>query len=359
MLVAAAALWSSRSQQAMEADMQARVQAENRQSQRAGVLLGRNFWAENNLRYSAHACTMTMVHGKPVTVEANITRVPHQLVVKFLSGPVSGVETGYSERWFWRQVKAGPVTPYAEVREDANQMANRRFDILVRNYAVLLGEPQTMDGRKAEVVELRPWHPVEGAHGPARRLYIDDETGLTLGVDAYNHLLQPVLHSRLSELNVSPKIGADTFEQPQAIRAAARQVAWGTEELGRTEEQFREVVQKSGILPPRPTYTPDGFVLDGYALQRCHESKGHVMTVSTRYTDGLNTLTVFALHKPANGTEKPMSCDFGPGNLVSRQDGAGSLVALSDLPAPVLQRVLDSAHFELADGAATGTEPAR
>jgi negative regulator of sigma E activity len=198
---------------------------------------------------------------------------------------------------------------------------------------------------------------VEGARGPARRLYIDEETGLTLGVDAYNHLLQPVLHSRLSKLDVSPKIGDGTFERPQAIRAAARQVAWGTEELGRTEEQFQKVAQKSGILPPRPAYTPDGFVLDGYALQRCHKSQGQVTTVSTRYTDGLNTLTVFALRRPADDSGQPMTCDFGPGNLASRRDGLGCLVALGDLPTPVLNRVLESSHFELA--AANGTEPAR
>ena len=43
-----------------------------------------------------------------------------------------------------------------------------------------------------------------------------------------------------------------------------------------------------------------------------------------------------------NKEGKLASCDFGPGTLVTREVKDGRLLAVSDLPAPVLRQVLDS-----------------
>ena len=41
------------------------------------------------------------------------------------------------------------------------------------------------------------------------------------------------------------------------------------------------------------------------------------------------------------------ACDFGPGTLVMSDTDAGHLIAVADLPAPVLRRVLESTKIRL------------
>ncbi len=349
LLAGAIAVWNVRTQRIAPAEAAQPSDGKKiqRQTQRATALLYESFWADNHLKYSAVTHTTATYGGQPVTSAALITREPGALAIKFLSGPKRGLGSGYSERWFWRSTQAGGMTPYASVAIDATQMAARRFALMLDNYAARLDEaaaPQKIGGREVEVVELRPWQPVSGAGGPAKRLFIDHKTHLTLRVEAYNYRLQRVLHSELSDLDLAPRITPTTFEPPQQILAAARKESWLAEEMG---NDFKSVAQKTGILPPVPAYVPPGFELDAYGIHRCPGSP--VMAALTRYTDGINTLTLFAL-KPtslAKGNAMPGACDFGPGSMASRADNGGYLVALADLPPQELQRVLKSAKVEL------------
>jgi negative regulator of sigma E activity len=90
---------------------------------------------------------------------------------------------------------------------------------------------------------------------------------------------------------------------------------------------------------------PAGFELDGYGLHKAVQGSSKQIVLS-RYSDGLNTLTVFAMPGSASlKTDSWGSCDFGPGTLASRLTGGGRLVAISDLPDATLQRVLNSASY--------------
>lgn len=348
-LVAAAALWSARTQQAARQDLQNQLAQTNlstptqsqRETQQATALLYESFWADNHTKYSALAKTTASYGDKPAVSSARITRAPGALAIKFVSGPSQGLESGFSQRWFWRQSATGDMTPYAEVAHPATDMAAARFKLMLENYAVRLGQPTEVSGRPVSVVELSPWQPVEGAKGPAKRIYIDQETGLTLGVEAFNYQMKPVLHSTLSELDLTPQITETTFEAPANIAAAAKKENWRAEEMGK---DFASVVQKTGVQPPRPTYTPPGFELDGYAVHRCNDIP--ITAALSRYTDGLNTLTVYAILDSPAAQKMAGSCGFGPGTMAARQAGDGHLVALGDLPPQTLERVLKSAKVE-------------
>ncbi len=352
MVCGAGAIWSSKNRAVAALDDEKALQqvvsdTERENSRRALELLSRSTRADNQLTYSALSQTVAFIGGKSIASHAKITRAPRHLCIETLSGAEKGARSGYSQRWFWRQAVGQKMQPYAEVQLPADAMAIKRLPLLSQNYRVSLGETKTVDGRAAQAIELRPKHRIDGARGPARRLWIDQKSGLTLGIESFNCALQPTTRSTLSQLRIAPPIAPATFQQPQAIFASLSTQNWQGEELG---DDFRAATQKTGFVPPKPTYLPPGFELDGYGVHRCLTTGTLQPAAFSRYCDGLNTLTVFAF-KPANqNIAKNMrgGCNFGPGAMSSREDNGGRLVAMGDLPTKTLQRILGSAHFESA-----------
>lgn len=324
-----------------------RADAEKVDARGALALLELSTRADNQLTYSALSQTTAFLGGKSVASSAKITRAPRHLCIETLSGLEKGARSGYSQKWFWRQSVGQKMQPYAEVRLPADAMAFKRLALLTQNYRVSLGESKNVGGRAAQAIELRPNQPIDGAKGPARRLWIDQKSGLTLGIESFNCDLKLISRSTLSNLQIAPPIAPATFEKPAAIFASLQSQNWQGEELG---DDFQSAIKKTGFVPPKPTFLPPGFELDGYGVHRCLTTGTLQPAAFSRFSDGLNTLTVFAF-KPVNSNiAKNMrgGCNFGPGALGSREDNGGRLVALGDLPAKTLARVLDSAQFEMA-----------
>ena len=355
--------------------------------ERAWLLLQRSLRADAETPVVARVETVVFTGNQQIQSEAELWRAPGRLAINYLSGPMRGQESGFSQRWFWRQNDAGQLQPYAEVAQTPAAMARSRFELMRRNYVARLQAPQELHGRTVEVVELRPLHPAQGARGPARRIFIDTQTGLTLRTEAFNYRLQPVSHSTFSRFELRPTIKPATFEPPAAIAAAAAASFWRGEELGRDE---RAVARKVGLMPPHSDRVPRGFQVDGVGIHRCARSvPGFQVAVFTRYTDGVNVLTLFAVKTlparphptslganktgvgappvalpvdaPATGAELGgnLNCDFGPSTVISRAQGGGTLVAMGDLPSAVLQRTLDAARFREVVPASLGAAPTR
>jgi negative regulator of sigma E activity len=346
MLCAAATIWADKKRQVAHTVAQEENQVQK--TRLAAALLRKSFHADNELSYSARSHTVAFMGDKGLESTAHITRAPQHLSIRFLSGSMNGMQSGYSQRWFWRQHAGHTVKPYAEVRLDANKMAARRFALLEKNYTPVFDGETTLDGRRAQIIALRPMQTSDGATGPARRLFIDSETGLTLRVESFNCALKPVMHSSLSDVDLKPRITPTTFEPPSAILASVKTRDWQGEEFGASNPAA--AARESGFMPPRPTFLPPGFHLDGYGVHRCRTTETLQLAAFSRYSDGLNTLTVFAFKPVSTAIEKTMrgACDFGAGAMRSREDGGGRLMAMGDLPAETLERVLQSAKFETA-----------
>ncbi len=317
---------------------------------RAWALLGRALKANNQVPFSARVDTVVFVGARGLQSEARLVSAPDHLAIAYLSGPMKGQHRGFSDQLFWRQNVSGDLVAYAAVAAPIEQTAQRRFELMRANYQAHLQAPREISGRPVEVVELRPSRPVFGAKGPARRVFIDDATGLTLRTEAFNSRLQPVSHSTFSRLDLQPQAVPDAFQPPATIVAAAQQSFWQGEELG---DDARAVERKTGIEPPQSQRIPRGWERDGFGVHRC-DAPGNVLQIAafTRYTDGLNVLTLFAMKNTTRNQALPAPssqlyrCSFGPGTLVSRAEGAGTLLAIGDLPPEVLRRVLDDARFK-------------
>ena len=337
---------------------------DRRQTQHAVSLLIRAFVADNQLKYSAISQTEATYADQKMQTKARITRTPESMAIVYLDGDRKGLNSGFNQNWFWRHKPGTPMQAYAAVEHDATEMAAKRFAMLLDNYEVKWLKDDTIAGRAVEIVEIHPINPIDGAKGPGKQLGIDKETGLTVLTTTYNYQWQPVMSSTLSEIDFSPTITAATFPSPTAMHDVAKKKPWMAREMGSHRD---EVARLTGVVPPQPKELPRGFAFDAVGIHRCETVGAPSHAALTRYTDGLNTLTVFAmknadlqreksLHEGAATTKNApkdatrsgdQACDFGPGTLVMRDVPQGRIIAVGDLPPVTLRRVVDSATLQL------------
>lgn len=329
------------------------------QTQRAVAILFRAFHTDNYLTYSALSKTSVHMGDQQMESLARIVHAPQRLSITYQSGAFAGSSSGYNQQWAWRQVASSPMIPYAELERPAEEVAAQRFALMLENYKAHWKGTDSISGREVEVVRISRLHPVDGAQGPARQLWIDKETGLTLRQQSYNFKMMKVMESTLSEVNFAPQITPSTFVTAQSLRVAALSKPWTANDAGNDRER---VAKLAGLYPPEVKEPPSGFQFDSVGTHRCQICNGACFAVFSRYTDGLNTLTVFGLRpncglaavaseiKPL-GNIKPKtvdkarslrSCEFGTGTLAMRDITEGHLIGVADLPAPVIERVLAS-----------------
>jgi hypothetical protein len=374
-VAAAAWLWNGRLERRHELRL---ARLENRahlDAQSTAALLFKAFRADNYETYSALSQTTARMGKSQISSVARVTHAPGRLSIEYLKGDYAGLHTGYNERVAWRQGDASqPMVPYAEMERPALETAVKRFALLLKNYRATDEGQTRLAGREAQIVDLRPFEPATGAQGPAKKLWIDTQSGLTLRQQTFNYQMMPVMESVLSELDFTPQITTTTFVPPQKLREAARQHPWMARDAG---NDIESVARQTGVYPPQPDAStlPSGFEFDSVGAHRCDSCISGTSTpcyaALARYTDGLNTLTVFALssdcaHSDLAGTNANFSasnavtanpvkadglesaaCDFGTGTLVTRSTQNGQLIAVADLPAPVLHRVLAATSVRL------------
>ncbi|MDF2439778.1 MAG: MucB/RseB N-terminal domain [Abditibacteriota bacterium] len=377
-LALAFGLWNERAHQAQlqATALRERQMAtqDRQQTQHAVALLIRAFVADNQLKYSAISQTTATYADQKLQTQAKITRTPESMAIVYLDGDRKGLNSGFNQKWFWRHKPGSPMQAYAAVEQDATEMAAKRFAMLLDNYEVKWLKEDTIAGRAVELVEIHPIKPLDGAKGPGKKLGIDKETGLTVLTTTYNYQWQPVMSSTLREIDFTPTITPDTFASPTQIMDMAKKKPWMAREMGTHRD---EVARTTGVVPPQPKELPRGFAFDGVGIHRCETIGQPSYAALTRYTDGLNTLTVFAmkdadvqrekvLHEGSanaknnatkDATEKDtaassaqasdQSCDFGPGTLVIRDVPQGRIIAVSDLPAVTLRRVVENTSLQL------------
>ena len=354
-----AALRLEQSQQAArvaKASSQARSE-ERRSTQHAVSLLIRSFLASRQASYSALSQTKAMYAGKEMQSTARITRTPTAMAINYISGDRKGLSLGYNQRWMWRQPSGAPMEAYAEMMEEPASILARRMTLMLDNYSVTRQGEGKIEGRAVEILEIRPLHAIDGAKGPGKSLSVDRETGLALETETFDHQWKSMMKSSLSQVDFTPVITASTFASPHSMSQAAKRKTWMASEMGHAHE---DVALKTGWQPPTPKYLPPGFAFDSVGVHHCGVpgavggGESGPVAAMARYTDGLNTLSVFAMPEPdgAKSASPEAVCDFGPGTLISKPGAGGYIIAVADLPEPTLRRVVDSTVLSKADKSA-------
>ena len=364
-MAAAFLLWGVRSQNATDANSPtSSTRIENSvetprfvSDARAMRLLERTVRADNFLIYNADYTTTASFGARRMTSKAHLQRAPKRLNIRYISGAREGLQLGFNERWFWRRNGDEPLQAYIEVALRPDEMVQRRFQIMRLNYGARLLKAAVLSARPCDVVEIRRFQPVDGAVGPWKRLWIDRQTGLTLRTESFNHEGKLVMRSQLSNLKVQRAVETPDFVTPSQMVSVAQQKPWMYEEMNAD----RARVQKAtGIAPPQVERVPPGFEFDSVGTHRFAPKTAPVAAL-TRFSDGLNVITVFAFERKTDAEKgAPTTCDFGMGTMVMRELSNGiTLLAVGDLPAPTLQKILAATSIPRQTSAATATTSTR
>lgn len=321
----------------------------------ASTLLLQAFQASKTQQYSGITNAAVFADGHWYNSKARIAKAPNRLTLDFFSGANTGLECGYSGDWMWRKKPNTPLDPYAKLNEGLAGESETRLQLLLHNYQVVWKGIANIDQRPADLLEITPRHTMDDASGPAKRIWIDRATKLPLRIETFNYQMIPVMRSTLSDLQLSDQ-PATSFVTDTSIQAALAQTPWTAYQMG---SNFDEAGRIAGVFPPIPAYVPAGFMREVVGLHRCSSaataSSDSCYASLSRYSDGMNSLTLFAL-KPSCAhqlrlDQSPQSEEqnldeqiyvFGPGAVSTRTTRTGTIVAVADFPPAELRRVLNS-----------------
>ncbi|NLG78679.1 MAG: outer membrane lipoprotein carrier protein LolA [Firmicutes bacterium] len=195
------------------------------------------------------------------------------------------------------------------------------LSLIERNYSVLLVSTESLAGRRAHVIKLKPVHP----GNPSRTIWVDTELPFILRTEKYrpNGFLSSA--SFYNDIEFWPQIDDSTFRL-QVPPGVAIVTLPGPGDLVTLEE----LQDKAGFAVPVPGFVPAGYILEGGTLTR----RGDVEVAHLRFTDGLNTISFFVAP---------------PTPRVDRRSGPASIADQFDMVSLGRQVALDGARGQLAD----------
>jgi outer membrane lipoprotein-sorting protein len=308
-------------------------------------LLRSSYTADRKATYAATMRTRVPTPSGPAESSLKIWRKAGRQRIEYLSPPLQGrilLDDGRGVYWLEPGKRSASIAPTGREIE--------RLGLLMRNYQVSTAGTGTVAGRNATILKVTPRRPP----GPWRKLWIDRATSVILRTDSYNSDDQFLSSTYVTSVDFNAEVPQSLLQVP---------VGWSLERVGRDEMRrwsADALSARIGITLREPSYLPPGFVLDGWYLA----STGRGMpNAHARYTDGLNSLSVFQhSYGPGKGRGKGMGrgwrggrgpveegtadpCQMlavGTGRCLRapRQDRMYMVVA--DLPEAELRKVADS-----------------
>ncbi|MGE5587946.1 MAG: LolA family protein [Clostridia bacterium] len=274
------------------------------------------------------ACITNVIHKAP-----NLTRTDYLPSVTATSGYRVVISDGES-MWHY-EPSLGVVfhmpgtTPDAAGRQKpsgsgpgtVSAASGSALSLIERNYSVSLVSTESLAGRRAHVIKLKPVHP----GNPSRTIWVDTELPFILRTEKHrpNGFLSSA--SFYNNIEFSPEIDDDVF-RIQVPPGVAIVTLPGAENLVSLEELQR----MAGFPVPVPGFVPPGYILEGGTLTR----RGEAEVAHVRYTDGLNTISFFVAP---------------PTPRVDRKPGPSGVSDEFDVAAFGRQVALDGARGRLAD----------
>jgi outer membrane lipoprotein-sorting protein len=213
--------------------------------------------------------------------------------------------------------------------------------LITQNYRVVLGDPETVAGRKSATVLLINKYSGERVI----RVWIDSSTDLVLKKEQYGTNGSVVAETRFEELRYTASIPRDVFST--TIPAGYKRVAG--RDFASPESNIDHARKEAAFKSIVPKYLPEGFTLVGADVAVVNDVK----TLHFLYSDGLRSLSLFenAVDAPANfGKLKVQTVTFegheakyvedGPTMLLTWQERQLHFALVSDL---VLHDLVDIA----------------
>jgi outer membrane lipoprotein-sorting protein len=181
--------------------------------------------------------------------------------------------------------------------------------LLLRNYDAQILRREPVAGRSAITLRLTSRHP----GNPSKTVWIDTDSKLALRHEIFDPSGRRVSTSEFRDIALEASLPANLFTIPAEARVEQRR-------RGRPLEPW--LVPEKGspaltIEPPR--YVPAGYeLMSRFGFRRGEREFAHL-----RYTDGLNTLSLFVERKPRDGDAGAEDGARAAGQEVKREKRGG------------------------------------
>lgn len=277
-------------------------------------LLRRSQWAERAYSYRGIQVIQARLHRRPITASLRVIhRKPATTRIEYLSPPsVAGTIILRRGESRWRRRPGDSAWhPVATTPHAVN------LDLLLGNYELRVGASRLVANRRCIEVLISP----RRDDNPSKRLWVDQETGLVLGTELLNWRRESITSSFFRDIEINPDLSRETDLLDLPIRPVAPRV--------RPPLGFRVVY---------PRYLPPGYVFVNLETV----SLGPHRAVHLRYTDGLNTISLFEAPAAAFAGRMASSAHWGFTQLVQCRQGDLACVLLGDINPVQLRRMADS-----------------
>jgi len=222
--------------------------------------------------------------------------------------------------------------------------AGDHIELLLRNYRPILTGSSKVAGRDCYSVRLEPRY----AGNPSKRLWIDKKNLVALKTEYYNSGGKVTSTSEYTSIDFNKRPSSSLFAIPRG---------WKTAQLApQAEGSLEAMKQAAGFAPVKPSYAPKGYEFGGYSLcQTCR----HMRCIALRYTNGLNSISVFESRGSCPGMGRGRGWRGGrgagscggracvlsqspQGNMLRTTAGELSVILVGDIAQGELQRMAGS-----------------
>ena len=192
------------------------------------------------------------------------------------------------------------------------------INLLQRNYDLRIAQGSPVADRPCTLLLVLPRHP----GNPSKRMWVDQATGLVLRTELLSRRHNSISSSAFREIEIAPDLTtqADLLQPPPRALAPA-------------------VTTPLGFKPGYPRYLPPGYVFSGTDVINV----GNLPGAHLRYSDGLNTISLFQAPAEAFGGEQPFaSWEWHFAQVITWRKGDMAYAAVGDIDPEQLRKMADS-----------------
>lgn len=236
-------------------------------------ILKKSYAAESRNTFSGQL--KTTIHGSAGCASAtvNVFRSDGRSRLEYVTGPLAGtaiVDDGVFV------IRLDPSAELAHISRTPK--APERLDLLLANYRPILIGSDRIANRNCYELRLEPRY----AGNPSKKLWIDKESLVVLKTERYGSDGKIVMSTEYTRIDYSARPSSSIFAIPHGWKSSRPAL-----EPNASPDAVRKAV---GFTPVKPGYVPKGYSFDGYYI--C-SACGVTCTAGLRYTNGLNTLSIF------------------------------------------------------------------
>jgi outer membrane lipoprotein-sorting protein len=220
--------------------------------------------------------------GRKVLSEIELYWLPHKKIRReFISQNELRLVLVSDETSEWRYFPKRNIVLFSPLSVES-KITPERWTLIQKNYTIQYLGTQPILARSAALIQI------ESKHGlnPSRKLWLDLKQPIILKSEQYNSDTQLVLTSYFTELSFKKKIDPSLFTIPTSARLIKQsETTHHRYMMDEIKQQFRYSIKTATYLPP-------GYIFDGCYSWR-QRSRTELGSIQLKYTDGLNTISVF------------------------------------------------------------------